>query len=690
MTIYTSFSEIDSEQWQQLIVESPHSSFFQTPECYNFFSSLSFVKPFVFGVSEENKLVGIISGFLISDGIFLKKYFSRRAIVSGGALLHPEISSKAFQSLLETICKELKNKAIYLELRNYSDYSAYRANFESVGFDYVPHLNFHVDTPDVETALKNLNTTKRRDVKLSAKEGAVWHETKNEEDIKQFYAILERLYKTKIKTPLFPLEFFIKLNQLSSGKLLVIKYKDEVIGGSQCVVLKDNKVFEWFVCGLDGRFKNIFPSTVATWAGIEYAAINGYQKFDMMGAGKPNDGYGVRDFKSKFGGDLVEHGRFQYTFSHRLYRIGKYGINKIRSGSKRFKKKEKPSLINTNASTKPVFSDIVVESDFKKINKQEWSDFVKNHPNGNIFQTPEMYQVYDNTPRLVPSVLIAKDSENKIAGCLMSVIQKESKDFTGLFTSRSIILGGPLVQNNNSKIADELLMQYNKVIETKVIYSQFRNLTDMNNLSDIFQKNGFEFVQHLDILLDLTQSEEKLFENLHKERKRNISQAIQAGLQFKLLKSDDEIQHAIELLKKTYNRVKVPISRDNLFINAKEILGDKVRFFGAFSEGKMIATQIRLCYKELVYAWYAGSDAEYFKKRPNDFLTWNVLLWSKANHFKVFDFGGAGNPEVNYSVRNYKIKYGGELVSFGRYEKVHKKTLMLIGKKGYRLYKKRK
>lgn len=32
----------------------------------------------------------------------------------------------------------------------------------------------------------------------------------------------------------------------------------------------------------------------------------------MMGAGVPNDGgYGVRDFKAKFGGELVEYGRFK-------------------------------------------------------------------------------------------------------------------------------------------------------------------------------------------------------------------------------------------------------------------------------------------------------------------------------------------------------------------------------------------
>ena len=693
MTIYTSFSEIDIDQWQQLIEESTNSSFFQTPECYGFFSSLSFMEPFVYGVSEGNKLMGVIVGSLIHDGVLLKRYLSRRAIVSGGALLHSEISSEALQSLLGAIKGGLKHKAIYLELRNYSDYSIFKPSFESAGFKYVPHLNFHVATPTVETSMKNLKATKRRYVKISQREGAEWYETKRPDDIADFYEILTDLYKNKIKTPLFPLEFFLKLNQLPTAKLLVVKYKDKIIGGSQNVLLSDRTFYEWFVCGLDGKFKGIYPSTLATWAAIECASSNGFQKFDMMGAGKPNDGYGVRDFKSEFGGELVEHGRFQYTFNQPLFGIGRYGISVIRSRNNDFRKRINNLFKNAGDISKSNnLSDleISIESNIKNINKQEWSDFVKNHPQGNIFQTPELYNVYEKTCKITPFVTIAKNKEGKIVGCLMSAIQKQSEDFTGIFTTRSIVMGGPLVLNNDTLIADKLLFDYNQSIQKKAIYSQFRNMTDMSAFKDVFNKNGFELIPHLDILLDLTQSEEQLFQNLHKERKRNISQAINAGLEFRLLTKKEDINGAIELLKATYKRVKVPISRENLFINAEYELKDKIRFFGAFYDNKMIATQIRLCYKDLIYAWYAGSDSEYFKKRPNDFLTWNVLRWSKANNFKIFDFGGAGNPTVVYNVRDYKIKYGGELVNFGRYEKVHKKMLMLIGKKGYRLYKRRK
>ncbi|MFA5046778.1 MAG: GNAT family N-acetyltransferase, partial [Paludibacter sp.] len=261
----------------------------------------------------------------------LKRFFSRRAIVPGGVLLDPRISHSTLQKLLEHTTLQLSQKAIYLEIRNYNDFSAYRPAFESAGFSYIPHLNFHVATPNAEAALMQLNTTKRRDVRLSVKEGAEWLETKDSLDIQTYYKLLQELYKTKIKTPLFPFEFFEKLIHIPQGKLFVVKYKGNVIGGSVCVILPDQSVYEWFVCGLDGQTKNVFPSTVATWAAIEYASKNGFNRFDMMGAGKPDEGYGVREFKSKFGGELVEHGRYLYICKPRLYLLGKYIVGKLKS-----------------------------------------------------------------------------------------------------------------------------------------------------------------------------------------------------------------------------------------------------------------------------------------------------------------------------------------------------------------------
>jgi len=42
------------------------------------------------------------------------------------------------------------------------------------------------------------------------------------------------------------------------------------------------------------------------------------------------------------------------------------------------------------------------------LNPAQWSSFVYEHPNGNVFQTPEMYEVYENTKNYEPIFLAVR------------------------------------------------------------------------------------------------------------------------------------------------------------------------------------------------------------------------------------------------------------------------------------------
>lgn len=667
--------ETDNGKWQQLLDRSSTASYFQTPECFRFYASLSFLRPFVYAIEENGEYRALVCGYCISDGRGIKKYMSRRAIIPGGALIAGDCQEEALARLLNHVKESLHHRAIYIEFRNYTGYDKQKATFEQCGFRYHPHLNFHIKTTDPALATKQLSSTKRRDIKLSLKEGAVIERSSSAEDIRALYAILEDLYQTKIKTPLFPFEFFDTLSKQPGSHFFLVKYNGKVIGGSVCVSLPSKKLYEWFVCGQDNSYKNIYPSTLATWAAIEYAAGNDLAVFDMMGAGKPGEGYGVRDFKARFGGVLVEHGRFMHICNHFLYKMGEQAIQFLKNKSGK-------------TASKAAVAEKKIVTDYTLVDPKEWSDFVVRHPNGNIFQTPEMHALFNSMSTFEPYLFVSYTGRGSINGCLLAVIQKEHRGIAGRLSSRAVIYGGPLVTNNDPVIADNLLWELNKRIRSKAIYSQFRNLTDCTEFSAVFANNDFVFEEHYDILLDLHQDIDTLTNKLHKERRRNIRIAEKEGLRFGIIENEDDIQELIRLLKLTYNRVKVPMSYDDLFRYAKQCLGDKVVFFGAWYNDRMIAGQVRLCFKNTVYAWYAGSDNAYFSKKPNDFLLWNVICWSKQNGYGVFDFGGAGKPGVEYGVRDYKLKFGGELVNYGRYERVNKKLLMGTGKLLYRLYRK--
>lgn len=307
------------------------TNWFQTDECLNFYRSLGFVEAFECSATRDDQTKGRIIGYIQKDGGRLKQFFSRRAIINGGPMLAEDISKEELKSLLDNCRKALKGKAIYVETRNFGDYSKYKTIFEECGWKYEPHYNFHVDCSDWTAVEEKIGKHRKKYIRLSLRDGASIVEQPTIEQVRDYYEILRNLYATKVKTPLWPLTFFESLYYCPSSKFLLINYEGKIIGGSVCVILDKECMYEWFACGNDGIFKNIHPSSLTKYAGLKYCANNGIERFDMMGAGKPGDGgYGVRDFKAEFGGELVEHGRFKLVLNKPLFLIGTLGVKLIK------------------------------------------------------------------------------------------------------------------------------------------------------------------------------------------------------------------------------------------------------------------------------------------------------------------------------------------------------------------------
>ncbi len=324
---YDRYEAIDPQAWDALVEQSDTATWFQTREAYRFYASLpQEMTPFVYAVAEDGQLTGIVLGYVTQTSNKIKQFLTRRAIIIGGALLSPTISDEALGTLLHAVRTGLQHRAIYIETRNFHNYSRWRSIFAANGFAYCPHLNFHVDTSSQEVVEQHLGKNRKRDIKTTIREGVEPVLNPTIEQVREYYTLLQELYRTKVKTPLFSWAFFKQLYRTPSGRFLLCTYRGRIIGGTVCVCLPAKGVYEWFVCGEDGKYDHIFPSSYATYLGISYAAEGNYPLFDMMGAGKPDEAYGVRDFKARFGGNEVEHGRYLCVCHTILYRLGTLGV----------------------------------------------------------------------------------------------------------------------------------------------------------------------------------------------------------------------------------------------------------------------------------------------------------------------------------------------------------------------------
>lgn len=323
---------IDPVLWSELVKQSPMATWFQTREAYMFFKDLSFFEAFAIAVESDGQLRGLAVGYIQKDGGKIKQFFSRRAIVVGGPLLSDEITDEELAFLLSALTKGLQKKAIFIETRNFNDYTRWRTVFEQSGFSYEPHYDVQVDTTSMDLVNSKLDRNRKRNIKKALDNGVVIDENPSADDLRQLYLMLEELYTTKVKTPLFPFEFFEKLRAIPSSRFFVAKNAEgQLLGGLVCVALEHRAVYAWLACGDDYNYKSLSPSVMVNYAGVSFAAREGMPRFDFMGAGKPDDGgYGVRDFKLKFGGELVEYGRYVHVCNRLLFGIGKMAVKVLK------------------------------------------------------------------------------------------------------------------------------------------------------------------------------------------------------------------------------------------------------------------------------------------------------------------------------------------------------------------------
>lgn len=319
--------------------------------------------------------------------------------------------------------------------------------------------------------------------------------------------------------------------------------------------------------------------------------------------------------------------------------------------------------------------------------ESEWSNYVSLHPYGNIFQSPEMNRVYRGTKYYEPVLTAVKDN-SEIKGVIQGVIIRESGLIRGKLSSRCVVRGGPLV--SNVEIVEKLLKSFEDKVEKTVLITQFRNLFDTTHLRENIEAAGFEYEPHLNYLIDLDIGEEYLWNSLSKSREKGIKKAKREGIEVNIVEDKKQLEVLYRLIKATYRRIQIPLADKSLFISAMKNLFDKDMILPliAYREKKPIAARVALCYMHTIYDWYAGDLLDYRGYHANELLVWEILKHGIKGNYKIFDFGGAGHPDEEYGPREFKRRFGGRMVNFGRYEKVYNPLILSMSEKAYKLYRK--
>ena len=327
-----------------------------------------------------------------------------------------------------------------------------------------------------------------------------------------------------------------------------------------------------------------------------------------------------------------------------------------------------------------------------RFKKEAYSRFVHENPTTSIFQTLDMAEVYKRSKGCTPLSLVAVNEDTgEILASLLARKVEEKQGFLSSFSRHSTIRGGPIFVDSKEgiKAVSLLLEYYNKIVEREILYSRIYPLNNTPQIIPSIMENGYEQESWQNFLIDLTKSKKELWSNLKKDKKRGINKAKKFGVQIHECEDRNQLQIFYNLLKERFSGRKYLFRDISTFEAVFDILvpRNEAKFLFAKYNDEYIAARLILLYKGVIYAWYIGSSNKYLRYHPNDLLVWHVLEWGSENGYHTFDFGGGGIPGETSGWIEFKRRFGGKIVNYGRYTKIHQPKKLWLSQKMFEIYR---
>lgn len=306
------------------------------------------------------------------------------------------------------------------------------------------------------------------------------------------------------------------------------------------------------------------------------------------------------------------------------------------------------------------------------------------HPKGTVFHCAAMVRAFAAAKGHQPLAIAARDEDGNLAALLVAVRVNTLGGAASRFASRSIFYAEPICRDD--EVGAAALSQLLKIHDRRmagVLFAEVRPINAPGAERAVLESHGYQWLDYLNYVVDLRPTHEELHANLNRSLRKQLRKNDNKGLIVKKNSPPYKVDRMYSFFQTSYARSGVPLADISLFHAAlAELPPDVPRVRTVFYDQQPIAAAICLVYKDRNYAWYGGSQ-RFSGISADDAITWHEISFAKRQGVTYYDFGGAGWPDEEYGPRDFKAKFGGELVNFGRYRKVFGPLRMKLATAAY-------
>ncbi len=304
-------------------------------------------------------------------------------------------------------------------------------------------------------------------------------------------------------------------------------------------------------------------------------------------------------------------------------------------------------------------------------NREEFEAFAQSHKNGQFTQSLRWPDVKNNW---LYDGIISRDEKGEIRGVMLVLIQYAPIIKSAFLYSPR----GPVCDYHNREIIEDLFegvkvlakkhraytfkMDPDLSVSDKVFAEMMKDLGFSQNLGG----EDFETIQaRFNYRLYFNgRSEEEIFTNLHPKTRYNIRVAMKHNVKVRVA-DKSELDEFIRIMKITGERDGFSTRPKAYFERMLDSLGEHVRLYLAYYEGKAIAGAITTQYAGKTCYVYGASDNAHRNVMAPYLVQWEMIRWALENNCTVYDFQGvSGNLDENsahYGLYRFKKGFNGQL-----------------------------
>lgn len=279
------------------------SNFFHSAELFHIVEKSPGQRPFMaVATDDDGHELGHLLAFVHVHVMWLPPFrYSNGRAYGEGEYAEGANREEVFSVLLRAITHKLRRRLCFVI--EFSDLSkkmfGYRL-FRQNGY-------FPVSWMEVYNSLHSVPPCDRLSQKMLAriervrKMGVEMREVETEEELHQFYQLLNGFYRFKMRR-VIPSEAQLRqFDRSDRARVFITLYKGKVIGGSLCLFSEGN-CYLWYLASRRKSYPHLHPNMMTIWHAINWAWVHNYAHIFFLDVGLPVPHSPFRDFILSFGG----------------------------------------------------------------------------------------------------------------------------------------------------------------------------------------------------------------------------------------------------------------------------------------------------------------------------------------------------------------------------------------------------